>query len=844
MQLNPDITICLEFQGESVTAVVREGGVALHDAPPARPVAGNLFVPPGRSVSPRVTKSMAEILLPPPVRFHLSRWMEELTLGHMRLRILTPGDGPRDLAALRWEAVRVPGARAPREEWRAWAQEPSVMPADGGQPLGEHPRILLVRSVSSKVRQTVRTPVTIGRVVIADATAVYGEIAVPGADKPVTFAPPPPEASADADRRLVERVASESRLSARTADVPATPRALRRALEGGAEVFYYGGHQLKGGLALAADGPDGREGGEGGTWFSADRLGEMLAEAGVGLAVLMACHSGGGTDEQGKNFSVARRLVRAGVTQVVAVMGEVTHRQAANFARVFFAALVLGEPSDLALREARKVLEGVSALPVLFVREGVGDLVVGMLPEVRDERRAPVAHRLPVEGDGEPDERYRVHLDAWWCLTGRTVVDVLADPTGDDLTGLMTDAERLLALARRRDEASRRWYLWDTPGGRVPRNAVELRNSVIPAYRPAPPGEHRGTGLVLKMDTSPLPPGICRDIERIFRFDPDLRALVLQVTGPHSEQVRSSAKELARLLGHQEYLLRLPAPTATVPARPRRWPGVTGGAGSRGARGLLERLALARRVDGAVPVPEVDVREVVDDLNADGTWGTFDEEREVLNEVRHRWPGLYRSLLEAHARDRVPPRRSASLCMAAARDEDLDRWIGAAGTDLPLPGDVRRQDLTRPLAEAVALALLRANHADTDALDAWAEAAPVAAAAIRVAGRGATGPLPQDLDLVEAAVVLDRAGLLDPVDFTELDPTGSRPGSWALLTRRPLTEESARWVYSLGEEQRRVLGLEPADGAGERPADAELEANLAPYRDALRPPLSFAEEDW
>ncbi|WP_158710543.1 CHAT domain-containing protein [Streptomyces flavochromogenes] len=788
---------------------------------------------------------LTDVLLPAPVRRHLAHRREQMEGRYARVRLLTPDDGSRDLAALRWEVVPLPSAEASVGEWHAWAAEPSAPPADGGCPLGVHPSFTLVRDVASTAPVPTSTPVTVGRVTIADATAIHGEVAVPVFAEPLTLPEPPPEALTDADGRLVRQAVRGSRLSARVVDAPATPGALWQALSEGTQVFYFGGHHVASGLVVGADT------GAGPVWLDVDTLAGWLLQADVRLAVLMACDSAVSENGEEPDQSAARRLVRAGVPHVVAVMGKVSHDQAKRFSGSFFSALTRGEEIDRALLAGRARLGDAAAVPVLFTRYGARELAVELLPELRETQRAPVAHRLPV-GDGvvvpEPDERHRVHLDTRWCLTERPVLDVLADPTADDLPRLLLDAERLLVRARNAAghvrEALRRWYVYDASSDRLPRTESQLRARVSPAFGQPAPGADRGVGLVLRFDGTVVPhDGLRQELDQLYRFGWDLRVVVLQIRDEDPARVRDSAEELARALGLDEYLLRTSVSSAvssgTAP-RPRRLLPANTGTDASG-RGAGELLAWAREADASGrPGPLFDVapRTVVEELNTEASWGGPQGELGVLAVVRRYWPALYRPLLEAYASARSRPARGLSLQLAAHRDEDLDRWLRAAGEQLPLPGEVGALVRGRALVGTVVLGLLRAGHADTDAFDDWlAEAPPEVAEAVATAKRGPEALIGEDLARPDVAVALDRAGMLDGVDLGRLDPSGTWHGTWALLARRPLTEGTAHWLYGLREAPRRVLGLAPATGPGPERSDRELEVQLAAYRHALVPPL-------
>ncbi|MGE7384317.1 CHAT domain-containing protein [Streptomyces sp. NPDC004126] len=842
MDKDPDITIRLSWQGSTVTAVAfdRWGG-PVHEASPPQRVGQALFQSWAEGNRANVPPRLSGILLPPPVRKHIADRVEHLGSRYVRLR-LRLDDGPYALGSLRWEAVRVPSATASSSEWRAWAAEPSTPPADGGCELGRHPSFVLVREVVTAVPPPASTPVTAGVVAIADATAVHGPITVRGVTLQVPE--PPPGALRDADGRTVRRAVDGSRLSPRVVDAPATVESIGQALAEGAQVFYFGGHQVSGGIVVGADAGGAAE------WLDADALAGPLLEAGVTLAVLMACDAAGPAEKTFSGPSAAQQIVQAGVPHVVAFLGKLSHGQAAGFAGRFFSALVRGEEIDGALREGREALEGATAVPVLFTRHDGADLAVGLQPTLRPERLVPVAHRVPVDGGARtsgPDERHRVHLDSRWSLAEGFLLDVLADPAADDLPSLMADAERTLARARyhagRGSETPRAWYAADAADGRLPRTEGELRDSVSPTYRRAPADAHRGVGLVLRCPDTAVPQdGFREELDRLHGFGWDIRRLVLQVHGTDPARVRETAAELARALGRDEYLLRAPSPVDGVAAAPRpRRRLLSERAADDNGRDARELLKWTRDTDAAgrsAPLPDVDARTAVTDLNRAALWGGPDGEREVLTTVRHHWPALYRPLLDAHASIRHRSARGASLLLAAGRDDDLDRWLRSAGARLPLPAEVGPLERTAEFVDTVVLGLLRAGHSDTDEFGEWLEGATAEVfTAVDVADRGPDALTGEDLSSPGVAVALDRARVLSGVDLGLLDPEGRWPGSWTLLPRRPLTEETASRLYRRCEDHLRLLGLAPAAQAALARYDWELEEQLTTYRQALVPPL-------
>jgi len=104
---------------------------------------------------------------------------------------------------------------------------------------------------------------------------------------------------------------------------------------------------------------------------SASRLGIVLGESSLRLAVLNCCDSGRGGNSLS---STGAALVNAGVPLTVAMQFAISDGAAARFAGMFYKSLVSGEPVERALTDARRFMSYESALewgiPVLFARSG------------------------------------------------------------------------------------------------------------------------------------------------------------------------------------------------------------------------------------------------------------------------------------------------------------------------------------------------------------------------------------------------------------------------------------------------------------------------------------------
>lgn len=830
------------------TEILDDAGRPVGTPDPAALIRAGLLYPWEVDVPSRARTSMGRALFPPRVRAYVADRSDGLGPGrHLRLSLLLPRadeGGHPDLAALRWEAVPLPSATALPAAWQAWAagEEP-----DEGCELGRHPWFTLVRRMAADTAPPSWTAPGIGLVVVADATSVHGPIHTPGGAQ--TVPEPASGAQGDRDTRLVEGALRGSRLMTRTVPGPATAESIRRQLVPGARVFYFGGHQTAGGLVVAD-----ASGGAKAEWLGSGALADWLRDSGVRLAVLMACDSAGVDGSASSAVSAAERLVRAGVPHVVAVQGKVSHRQAASFAREFFAALAHGTEIDLALRRGAQALDGASAVPVHFAHHLDASMSVDLLPERRDAVLASAAHRLSVGSEAHagvrlPDERFRVHLETRWCLAPDPVLDVLADPTADDLPGLLNDSESVLHQAR--DAAShpyeerRYWYVCDAPRGRVPRTEAELRGAVSPPFKEprhaagSVPG--RGIGLVVRRHAAlAVGPELRDDLEHLHRFGWDLRCVVVQVYGERADAVQQATERIARLLGLSEYVVRerssrigpLAPPALLPPSLPG--PPTTPGP-EQAASELLDRVRAAQGDWDPGPAPAVDAPAVVRHLNDRPVWGNPSAESAVLAVVRTFWPSVYRELSAALASARRGPARAVSLLLAAERDGDLVHWLRSAGAALPVPSDFPPFGLPDGFADSMVLAMVRAGLRETVAFDDWwqDDVSTGVRTALGASERGTSGLSGADLERADVVVALDRADLIGPADLRLLDPRGQFPGSWPLLTRRRLTEATAEWLYGLGPERRRLLGLGPARG----PYDLELEEQLAVHRQALRPPL-------
>ncbi|WP_316742921.1 CHAT domain-containing protein [Streptomyces sp. MK7] len=778
---------------------------------------------------------LSDTVLSEAARGHISREMALLTDGQkVRLRILLRGgpEGPVRLAALPLERIGVPEANRADANgpWQNWVEHGYLTRGVSKTPLGEHPRISLVREVLP--RFTMPSAVVDGLndvVVVANAAAVQGDITTrAGTTRHV--AGPGPLTYGSGDQDGIVGVLDGSRLRTRPVEpAPADVEAVHDALAGGPLAFYFGGHHVDGGLVVAR-----QPGSTDAHWLDGDTLAAWLVQEKVPLAVLMACDSASpASGEEGLHeAALAERLALAGVPYVVAVDGKVRDGQAADFADRFFTALVRGHDVDLAVLEGARAFEGSDARPVLFTARAGAPLRLGT-PAPREASSMPsVAHRVPVDVVDRLDERFRVCLKAELCLREGAFTAVLADPSGDNLADLLNRTEQDLwrtRTERKEPFGGERllWYTYDSPQNLPDLTAESLPQALSPDYRPGrPPGlvVRRRASFAADLDWT----GHVKELRRLL---PGLRGVVLQVHDGSLPAVRRTARLIARRLGAEEYLVRAPEhPDAPAPE-------LFGAA-----------LGKALRSCGAeLPAGLSDASAVVGYLNDAGSaWDVpggeagVPREARVLRAVRATQPGIGDELFHAHAVGRSDPARWASLWATEGDDAATRTWLRSAhrAGRLPPPEAFRGVVLTPTMVDTVVLGLLHTGLHTDDVFRAWLEEqrpSDAVVAAAKVAARGEHAVRAEDLSSPEHAVALDRAGLLSGADFTVLDPRGQRLGSWTLLTRLPLTTSRMAWALDRSPARRSLVGLGNGHPGGV--PDYALLDELHDFRRALRPSL-------
>lgn len=776
--------------------------------------------------------TLGRALFPSSVRARLLAELSRIDRdGVIRLRIGLPADAPHSLGALLWEEVLVPRADAATrpDTWRHWISG-GGLDAGSGIALGRDPRFSLVRDVSTRRFGPAPGAVATNRVVIAGAASVSGVLP----DGMGTVPVPTAAAINDADIRAVAAALIPPLFTACVLPMPASAQQIRAMLPG-ALAFYFGGHHVGGGLVVAGD-----PGGPSAAFLPGTELSRWLVQAGVPLVVLMACDSAGAS-EPGQ-YSLAEQLARDGIEYVVAVNGLVRDGQSARFAGAFMAALGDGRPVDMAVRtgadELRRV-DDAETVPILYtsVAAARGLDLRGRLPR-RPSNRPSDAYRLRADRrDGRlrpPDEWFRCRLETLWCLTPDGFCDVLADAEGDDVVDLLERSELLVhgssTINSEHRRTPRRWYAHDALAEGPPRHA----NGFLGSLWPNAESPERPSGLVIRVDAAEgRAPDWAAYLAQARRFLPGLYGVVLQVHGRRADIVRDRAEAIARELGRDEFLLRQPPPPAAAPRRRVR-DGVP-------PESVLERVS--SHVNEAWDEvhgpwnepPQFDPAAFVAGLERTSPGEVMTGEAELLGRMSSMWPQLFWTVATAHASGRCDRARFISLRLAAADDELLHSWLRAAERRrFLLPSDITGVETTTSVNDAVVLALVR-RHAHASQVDAWMAAgvSQEVATAVSVSRRG-TPVTVSDLERSRQAVALDRAGLLEGVDPRALDPRGGKPGSWALLARRPLAEDDVVWLSAMDHARKRLVGLCPPVGD----VDFELDDQLAEFRWALRPPTS------
>lgn len=163
------------------------------------------------------------------------------------------------------------------------------------------------------------------------------------------------------------------------AEHPATLDALKKVLEGEADVFHFGGHGIYDPAAqegkLILEKPDRTS-----EFYEAEKLAARLRDAKVRLALLGACESGR-VNGQNRWSGVASALTREQIPAVLANQFKIKTDSATLLAAAVYPRVLAGYSVDEALYEARREIFDAKGLinrdwgtPVLYLRESDGVL--------------------------------------------------------------------------------------------------------------------------------------------------------------------------------------------------------------------------------------------------------------------------------------------------------------------------------------------------------------------------------------------------------------------------------------------------------------------------------------
>ncbi|WP_449350478.1 CHAT domain-containing protein [Streptomyces shaanxiensis] len=286
---------------------------------------------------------------------------------------------------------------------------------------------------------------------------------------------------------------------------PISADQLRAELGSPTSVFCFGGHGTREGIVLA--GPEGRAAP---TLMPAGELAQLLREAGVRVAVLVACHTAteltAGSPAADEGWaSVAATLVRGGVPWVVGIRGLVMENTAAELTREFVHGLAMDGSVDNALARARRGMSSGGWLPVLYTSVQEREPQVPVRRRPPDQEAGPRALRaFPVVPQSSGDLRRLAcdsgpcRLDVLWGLDRGPFRGVLADHPGADLVAELRNLEEETlwrATRRTQDQPAlgqeakadpalprRGWYEVVCDDIEMPRSLEALRARVTHSY--------------------------------------------------------------------------------------------------------------------------------------------------------------------------------------------------------------------------------------------------------------------------------------------------------------------------------------------------------------------------
>ncbi|MBH0775008.1 hypothetical protein [Nocardia bovistercoris] len=452
-----------------------------------------------------------------------------------------------------------------------------------------------------------------------------------------------------------------------------------------------------------------------------------------------------------------------------------------------------------------------------------------------DAFRIPASYRRQSAGIQYPPvhEHLRCRLDVRIGLRRGPHVTLVADAADNDLRSALNRVEDRLSRWDVPRWVPRTWWSMVAHSA-PPTNTDELDHHLVTEsadWRRR--DETEDIGIVLSFPDGYPMPSAKKYIDAIRSRVPNA-AVVGWIPRTRAGDAADSAADLAEMTGADEFLLRLPVPRSPTNRGMRR-PVHDGGAHTALVAALLEDGAygLPGEDRDALPLPDDApprgfARQLVEELNAEDPWKTA--EYEVLAAVREFRPDLFPALLAECAAKRIDPQRLSSLRIAARTDEDMDSWITAAGGRLPLPGtDIPSRSIDPATADAVVLGLVR--RGDTATAGLWVPYASVTVAHVIEAlhsGIDATAFVHDAT--ADQTVAAMRANFASAVDLSRVPNGRVRPGCWAVLARRGITDDIRAFVEQLDDQLRRVLEGTVAPSLLE-------EESITPLRNGFWPPL-------
>ena len=173
--------------------------------------------------------------------------------------------------------------------------------------------------------------------------------------------------------------------------------------------YAHAGKRSEGQLAFETDAPEEKVGAD---LVSAEKLGELLKNCGVSMAVLNACQSAMIDGQTNDPFaSVAARLLQAGIPSVVAMGYSLSLSAAKQFVPAFYAALFRNGDPAWAIRAGRRAMYAHPERPCFYGECPLQDWIIPQLYQQvsAEERILPaVGKALRTREDAFPDELRKI----------------------------------------------------------------------------------------------------------------------------------------------------------------------------------------------------------------------------------------------------------------------------------------------------------------------------------------------------------------------------------------------------------------------------------------------------